>query len=84
MQVTHSDDVIHCQAQRTHDRIMHQSLNVFNLNLHPVCAVNVLLNNEKKFGIFLQTVGLASNNFKNIKDKKQGPFTKLANILVLL
>ena len=39
MQVTrYSDDVI--QAQHT---IAYE----FNLNLHPVCAVNVLLNNEQ-------------------------------------
>ena len=45
MQVTrYSDDVIH--AQSTHDGIMHQSLNDLNLNLHPVCAAKVLLNNE--------------------------------------
>ena len=43
MQVTrYSDDGI--QAQRTHDGIIAYD---FNLNLHPVCDVNVLLNNEQ-------------------------------------
>ena len=45
---SYSDDVI--QAQRTHDGIMHLSDSIayeFNLNLHPVCAVDVLLNNEQ-------------------------------------
>ena len=36
----YSDDVI--QAQRTHCVIVHWSL-----NLHTVCALNVLLNNEQ-------------------------------------
>ena len=53
MQVTrYSDDVI--QAQRTHDGII--IVYDFDLNLHPVCAVNVLLNNEQILDIFFQTV----------------------------
>ena len=60
MQVTcYSDDVIH--AQRTHDGIVHRSL-----NLHPVCAVNVLLVNEQILDHFFPTVVLASNNLKKL------------------
>ena len=60
MQVTcYSDDVI--QAQRTHDGIMHQSLMIY-----PVCAVNVLRNNEQILDHFFQTVVLASNNFMKL------------------
>ena len=44
MQVAcYSDDVI--KAQRTHDGIYASIAYDFNLNLYPVCAVNVLLNN---------------------------------------
>ena len=62
MQVTrYSDDII--QAQRTHDTSIAYD---FNLNLHPVCAVNVLLNNEQILDHFFQTVVLASNNFMQL------------------
>ena len=60
MQVTrYSNDVI--QAQRTHDGIVHRSL-----NSHPVCAVNVLLTDEQILDHFFQTVMLASNNFTKL------------------
>ena len=48
MQMTrYSDDVI--QAQRTDDGINYYASITydFNLNLHPVCTVNALLNNEQ-------------------------------------
>ena len=39
----------------------------FNLKLHPVYAVNVLLSNEQILGsFFFQTVVLASNNFMKL------------------
>ena len=50
MQVTRcSDDVI--QAQRKHDGI-------YDLNLHPVCAVNVLLLNEQILDHFFKQLYL--------------------------
>ena len=58
----YSHDVI--QAQRTHDGIVHRSHD-FNLNLHPVCAVNVLLINEQILDLF-QTVVLPSKNFMKL------------------
>ena len=64
MQVTrYSDDVI--QAQRTHVDIVHRALMISIRNLHPVCAVNVLLIKEQIWIIF-QTVVLASNNFMTL------------------
>ena len=60
MQVTrYSDGVI--QAQRTHFGIYD-----FNSNLHQVCAVYVLLNNEQILDHFFQTVVLASDNFMKL------------------
>ena len=60
----------------------------FQFEFAPICPAYVLLINEQILGSFFQTVVLASNNFmklwRHIKDKKLGPFTKLANILVLL
>ena len=54
MQVTRfSDDII--QAQRTHDKSIAYD---FNLNLHPVCAVNVLLNNEQILDHFFKQLCL--------------------------
>ena len=38
----------------------------FNLNLHLVCAVNVLLINEQILDHFFPTVVLASNNFMKL------------------
>ena len=46
----YSDDVI--KAQRTHDGIYASIAYDFNLNLHPVCAVNVLLTMDKFWIIF--------------------------------
>ena len=43
-----------------------KSLMIFSLNLHPVCAVNVLQNNEQILDHFFQTVVLASNNFMKL------------------
>ena len=65
MQATrYSNDVI--QAHRTHDGIIYASITYdFILNLHPVRAVNVLLNNEHFSDIF-QTVVLANNNFMKL------------------
>ena len=59
MQVTrYSDDVI--LAQRTHDGIVQSIAYDFNLNLnlHPVCAVNVLLINEQILDHFLEQLCL--------------------------
>ena len=54
MQVTrYSDDII--QAQRTHDTSIAYD---FNLNLHPVCADNVLLNNEQILDHFFKQLCL--------------------------
>ena len=38
----------------------------FNLNLYPVCAVNILLNDGQILDHFFQTVMLASNNFMEL------------------
>ena len=60
MHVTrYSNDGI--QAQRTHDGIMHQSAYDFNLNLHPACAVNVLLINEQSLDPFFKQLCLRVN-----------------------
>ena len=57
MQVTrYSDDVI--LAQRTHDGIVQSIAYDFNLNLRPVCAVNVLLINEHILDHFLEQLCL--------------------------
>ena len=57
MQVTrYSDDFI--QAQRTHDGIVHRSLMISILNLHSVCAVNVLLINEQMLDHFFKQLCL--------------------------
>ena len=54
----YSSDVI--QTQGTHDGIMHQSLIAydFNLKLYPVCAFNVLLNNEQILDHFFKLLCL--------------------------
>ena len=53
MQVTrYSDEVI--LAQRTHDGIKQSFAYDFNLNLHPVCAVNVMLINGQFLDHFLE------------------------------
>ena len=54
MQVARYSDAV-IQAQRTHDGIMHQSRMISILNLPPVCAVNVLQNNDQMYALFVNS-----------------------------